>query len=110
MRDLLRDMEEKKLRNYPIVADFEPDFQATREYFGTGIATANIGEYALKSEKKVVYLDQRRESNDVVNTPRGPMRRVIRDIVVCGYLVEPKGWLRFLKSKKIELIPNEKHI
>ena len=82
------------------------DFEATREYFGIGNCNYSIGKAKLSSGETVVYMNQQRESDREIDTPTGPRKICVRNLVICGYRENPK-FLGFLRTKKIRIIPQE---
>lgn len=100
-------MTKEKLQEYPILIDAPLDFEATREYFGTGSCNYAISETPLGSGKTAVYLHQQKEGDKVVDTSNGVRRICEHGIVICGYKINPKGFFKFLKSPRIKLIPDE---
>jgi hypothetical protein len=99
-------MAKERLHEYPIIADPELDFEATRERFGTGSCNLGISETPLSNGETAVYLHQQREGQRVVQTSAGFRNMLERGILVCGYKVVPTGMFRSFRAPKIRSIPN----
>lgn len=98
-------MTNKELMEYPsLPSDPALDFEASKIFFGRGSCVYGIEEKVLSSGETVVYLAQQIEGDEIIDTPRGFGRICKQRIIICGYKVEPSGFFKIFKSKKIELI------
>lgn len=107
------------LMKYPFGADASPemDMIASREAFGTGSAIVGIGNITLDSGERLVYLEGKRDGQEVVSTPLGFQRKLERYAIVCGYeLTEQQkngGFInriffgKFREEKKVRCVSEE---
>lgn len=108
----------ERLHKYPDPGDDPLDFYHSREFSPSrrGILSFSPIELKLDNEETLVYIHQTREGDEVVRvSPQGSEElrfgKVCKHgVLVCGYRVNPKGLLRFLRRPKIKILSNEEQL
>jgi len=100
----------ERLKEYPTLTDPFMDFEATRQNFRTGSCNIAIRRTTLSDGRNLIYILQQREGEKVVSTPLGFKRVCEQGIVICGYEVKPRGLLSFLKSKRVQIVPQTERV
>lgn len=92
------------LREYPTMIDPSLDLEATRERFGRARCVTAIKETRARNGRTIVYMEEQRESKEIVQTELGPRRKYEHGIIICGY--KTRSWT--LRKKVETLSPREK--